>query len=51
VGVKEPSTGSTEKPVLDESTFQQLLAAAHVLQQHNDKLLAKEGKKNQAQQR
>jgi hypothetical protein len=30
------STGAITKPVLDESSFQQLLAAAYVVQQHND---------------
>ena len=36
------STGANSKPVLDESGFQQLLAAAYVLQQHNDSLRAKD---------
>jgi GAF domain-containing protein len=35
------STGARSKPVLDEAGFQQLLAAAYVLQQHNDSLRAK----------
>src|SRR5581483_10699396 len=30
-----------DRPVLDEATFQQLLNAAYVLQQHNDRLQAK----------
>ena len=34
-----------ERPVLDEATFQQLLAAAFVLQEHNDRLSAKPPKK------
>lgn len=36
------STGTKSKPVLDEGGFQQLLAAAYVLQQHNDSLRAKD---------
>ena len=36
------STGTKPNPVLDESGFQQLLAAAYVLQQHNDSLHAKD---------
>ena len=36
------STGAKPKPVLDEGGFQQLLAAAYVLQQHNDSLHAKD---------
>ncbi len=35
-------TGAKSKPVLDEGGFQQLLAAAYVLQQHNDSLRAKD---------
>ena len=34
------STGARHKPVLDEAGFEQLLAAAFVLQQHNDTLRA-----------
>jgi len=34
------STGAKHKPVLDEAGFEQLLAAAFVLQQHNDTLRA-----------
>lgn len=30
------STGTKQKPVLDEGSFQQLLAAAYVVQQHNE---------------
>lgn len=30
------STGAKQKPVLDEGSFQQLLAAAYVVQQHNE---------------
>jgi hypothetical protein len=40
--VTSPSTGAKTKPVLDEGGFQQLLAAAYVLQQHNDSLHAKD---------
>lgn len=34
------SIGAKQKPVLDESSFQQLLAAAYVVQKHNDSLWA-----------
>ena len=34
--------GAKRKPALDESGFQQLLAAAYVLQQHNDSLRAQD---------
>ncbi len=37
-----PSTDARSKPFLDESGFQQLLAAAYVLQQHNDSVRAKD---------
>ncbi len=36
------STGPRSKPLLDEAGFQQLLAAAYVLQQHNDTVRAKD---------
>jgi hypothetical protein len=36
------STGARSKPILDEAGFQQLLAAAYVLQRHNDSLRAKD---------
>lgn len=36
------STGAKSKPILDEAGFQQLLAAAYVLQQHNDSLRSKD---------
>ena len=36
------STGARPKPALDESSFQQLLAAAYVVQQHNDGARAKD---------
>jgi len=36
------SAGARPKPVLDESSFQQLLAAAYVVQQHNDGTRAKD---------
>ena len=35
-------TGASHKPILDEAGFEQLLAAAFVLQQHNDTLRAKD---------
>lgn len=35
------STGAKQMPALDESSFQQLLAAAYVVQAHNDELHAK----------
>ena len=34
------STGTRHKPALDENSFQQLLAAAYVVQQHNESLRA-----------
>jgi hypothetical protein len=34
-------SGAKRKPALDQDSFQQLLAAAYVLQQHNDSLRAK----------
>lgn len=34
-------SGAKQRPVLDESSFQQLLAAAYVVQQHNDSLWTK----------
>jgi len=40
--VISPSTGAKSKPILDEGGFQQLLAAAYVLQQHNDSLRSKD---------
>jgi hypothetical protein len=40
--VISPSTGAKSKPILDEAGFQQLLAAAYVLQQHNDSLRSKD---------
>jgi hypothetical protein len=47
--VKRESTSTLDKPVLDEETFQQLLAAANILQQHNDGLRVKEPKADYAQ--
>jgi len=32
------STGTKQKPALDESSFQQLLAAAYTVQRHNESL-------------
>jgi hypothetical protein len=40
--VTQTATSPQRKPILDEASFQQLLAAAYVLQQHNDGLRAKE---------
>ncbi len=40
--MKRRSTSTPDRPVLDEESFQRLLAAAHVLQEHNDRLRAKE---------
>jgi hypothetical protein len=37
-------TNTLDKPVLDQGTFQQLLAAAYTLQEQNDHLLVKEAK-------
>jgi hypothetical protein len=42
--VKRESTSTLDKPVLDEETFQQLLTAANILQQHYDRLRVKEPK-------
>jgi len=42
--VKQESTSTQNKPVLDEETFQQLLAAANMMQQHNERLLVKKPK-------
>lgn len=42
-------TSTRGKPLLDERTFQQLLGAAYMLQQHNDRLLAKRPKADYAQ--
>ena len=39
-----PSTSATAVPVLDEGSFQRLLEAAYVVQQHNDTLRAREGR-------
>jgi len=42
--VKQNSTGAQARPVvLDEAGFQQLLAAAYVVQQHNDRLQLSRG--------
>jgi GAF domain-containing protein len=40
--VTQTATSPQRKPLLDEASFQQLLAAAFVLQEHNDGLRAKE---------
>src|SRR5690348_1860928 len=34
----QPSTSAARKPLLDQQSFQQLLQAAYVLQEHNDQL-------------
>jgi putative methionine-R-sulfoxide reductase with GAF domain len=39
--VTQTATSPQRKPVLDEASFQHLLSAAYVLQQHNDRLRAK----------
>ncbi len=39
--VTQTATSPQRKPPLDEASFQQLLSAAYVLQQHNDRLRAK----------
>ena len=38
----QTATSPQRKPLLDEASFQQLLSAAYVLQEHNDRLRAKE---------
>ncbi len=38
----QTATSAQRKPLLDEASFQQLLSAAHVLQEHNDRLRGKE---------
>ncbi|MBV9343104.1 MAG: GAF domain-containing protein [Acidobacteria bacterium] len=40
-GLTIASQGANEKPLLDEASFQQLLAAAYVLQEHNSSLASK----------
>jgi hypothetical protein len=39
-----PSTSATAVPVLDQGSFQRLLEAAYVVQQHNDTLRAREAR-------
>ncbi len=39
--VTQTATSPQRKPLLDEASFQQLLSAAYVLQEHNDRLRAK----------
>jgi GAF domain len=39
--VTQTATSPQRKPLLDEASFNQLLSAAYVLQQHNDRLRAK----------
>jgi hypothetical protein len=43
------STGAKQKPALDEGSFQQLLAAAYVVQQHNETVRKDETPRNQEQ--
>jgi hypothetical protein len=43
------STGAKQKPALDEGSFQQLLAAAYVVQQHNETVRKDETPHNQEQ--
>jgi putative methionine-R-sulfoxide reductase with GAF domain len=40
--VTQTATSPQRKPLLDEASFQQLLTAAYVLQEHNDRLRGKE---------
>lgn len=47
--VKDHHTSTRGKPLLDERTFQQLLAAAYLLQQHYDRLLPRALKATYAQ--
>jgi putative methionine-R-sulfoxide reductase with GAF domain len=42
-------SSTPERPVLDEGTFQQLLAAAYVLQEHNDRLSTPDARTDYAQ--
>jgi hypothetical protein len=46
--VKWPVTSTQDEPILDEETFQQLLAASYTLQQHAGRLLANEAGVNEA---
>jgi hypothetical protein len=47
--LKQELTSPPRKPALDEESFQQLLSAAHIIQEHNDKLLSKEPKAGSAE--
>jgi GAF domain-containing protein len=47
--LKQDLTSPPRKPMLDEGSFQQLLSAAHVIQEHNDRILAKESKGDSAE--
>jgi GAF domain-containing protein len=47
--LKQELTSPPLKPTLDEESFQQLLSAAHIIQEHNDKLLAREPKAGSAE--
>jgi len=48
VAASPQNTMFPERPVLDEATFQQLLAAAYVLQEHNDRIQARSESHNPA---
>ncbi len=41
IRLTQTATSPQRKPLLDEASFQQLLQAAHVLQEHNDRLRSK----------
>lgn len=47
--VTQSATSPQRKPLLDEASFQQLLSAAYVLQEHNDRLRAKGSQSDFAQ--
>ena len=42
------SPGARQNPILDENSFQQLLAAAYILQEHNDALRARNARHDPA---
>ncbi len=45
----QSATGQQRKPLLDEASFQKLLQAAHVLQEHNDRLRGRDNQESFAQ--
>ncbi len=47
--MKQDLTTPPRKPSLDEESFQQILSAAHVMQEHNDRILAKGPKSDSAE--